>query len=181
MQRLLAALVISTSLSAADWVTTRCEKLSEFRQTWLYIIRSEPYLTQEMESIEKESATEITHIIENGTAIAKLVPMNSCTITVPMENGLAVDGLRTLITYKTWTRNNRHHARGILVDYLWKRDPNTMHISRRFVSVAVCRDVESCQKRKIIAQPTTPDPTPVQPDPTLIPLEPSPQRPKPKP
>lgn len=176
MQRLLIALVISTSLSAADWVATNCEKLPEFRQTWSYIVQSEPYLTQEMQSIGEESATQATYISEYGTA--KVIPMNSCTITVPTENGLAVDGLRTLVTYKTWIRNNRHHARGILVEYIWRRDPNTLHISRKFVSVAVCRDVESCHKRKIIAQPTTPNPTP---DPTLIPLEPSPQRPKPKP
>lgn len=164
-------LLLAADTFATDWVTKQCDELSEFPKTWSYIINAEPHLGNEIQAIKKESG-DTPHVVENGGITQSYINMTNCEMTIPFENGSAVDGLRSLVTYKKWERNGNLHAGGVLVEYIWKKDPATGSVTRLFVSTAVCRGNKACERRGIIkktSQPTEPG----KPNPII--LEPSPR------
>lgn len=164
-------LLLAADTFATDWVTKQCNELSEFPKTWSYIVNAERHLGDEIQAIGKESG-DTSHVVENGVITQFNINMTKCEMTIPYENGSAIDGLRTLVTYKTWKRDGDHHAGGMLVEYIWKKDPATGSVTRRFLSTAVCRGGQACERRGIIkmtSQPTEPE----KPNPII--LEPSPK------
>lgn len=167
--------IAAIASAAPGWVSQSCDDIPEFSSTWRMIQSEFPFLGAELESIGNSSGAVVKTINESGVVIENSVKMTKCLFNMPTEGGAIVDGLREFVTYKEWERDGKQNARGMMVDYTRLTDPVTGAVTRRFLSVAVCRSPNSCLRRGIIpSKPGTEEP---QPEPKPIVLDPSPKKP----